>query len=278
MASDFSWSINGLAFATAFGPLFLTDATLWRPPVSVRRTSVVIPGQHGTISPGLPVYEEPKVTLVLRSRQATQTALEEAVTQAVAILTQPTITLTRVSGAVTATCVAQLESITPDDFTYAKSAKIVAVFAVPGVFLRGAVTTGTDLAFASDLTNQEITHLSGSSGPVTDAVIRITGPATSVSVTDPGTATGVSWAGTLTAGQYLYLSGKPLAARISSSNADWASGGTDVSGQVSYPASGRLQLWPVVQSATTRKVLLSATGAGRSAATKLCVRAGASFL
>lgn len=278
MASDFGWAVNGIPFETAFGPLFLTDATLWRPPVEVRRTAITIPGQHGSVSPGLPVYGEPKLPIVLRSIQASQAALEEAVNQAITILTGPNITLSRTSGTRTTSAVAQLESLTPEDFTYRKMARITAVYAIPGVFFREAAALSTDNVFSSDLVNVEIATLSASTAPIPDAVVRITGPCVNPSVTDPWTGTGISWAGTVAAGQYLFLCPRPLSARLSSSSGDWLSGGTSVVGAVSWPATGRLQLWPVVQSATTRKVLLSATGTSKTAATKLCVRAGASYL
>jgi hypothetical protein len=278
MASDFSWTVNGVPFETAFGNLFLTDATVWRPPVTVRDVSIVIPGQHGALAPGLPVYEEPTVTLTLRSRQASQAALEEAVNQATAILAAPTLTLSRVSGALATSAVAKLKSISQDDFTYARTARITAQYRVPGVFFRTAVWTSSAIVFASALTNVEMAGLSGSTGPVVDAVVRVGGPCTNPYVTDPTTGTGISYTGTVAAGQYLYLSARPLSGRLSSSDSAWASGGTDVSGLVSFPAAGRLQLWPVVQTATTRKVLISASGSGMTAATTLAVRAQGSYL
>lgn len=152
------------------------------------------------------------------------------------------------------------------------------LFAIPGTFFRAAAWTSADLAFAADLTMAELSGLSGSTAPIGDATIRVTGPATSVTVTDPTTGAGITWSGSLAAGQYLFMRPRPLSARISSLSSEWTSGGTDVSTGLDFPAAGRLQLWPVVQSATVRKVLINATGDGRTTATKLAVQAQGAYL
>lgn len=283
MTADYTWLLNGYDLDSVTGRL--GAVTLWRPPISVRRSPIIIPGQHGSLDLGLPVFEEPTLTIGVRSNGATQAALEAAVSNLVGLLAQPTLTVTRVSGGVTASAVARLTSADIDEGFQPAGAGIpgqstpVAVFALPGVFFREAAAAGADLAFTTDLTNQAVSHLAGSTAPIVDPVVRITGPATQVSVTDPGTATGISWAGTLAAGQYLFLGPKPLSGRISSTSSAWTSGGTDVSPAVSYPAAGRLQLWPVVGATIDdRRILISASGTGRTAATKLAIRAGRSFL
>lgn len=284
MSADLTWLLNGIDLDQASGRL--AAVSLWRPPLSVRRSPITIPGAHGSLDPGLPVFEEPTVTIGVSSGgHATQAALEAAVNNVVGLLAQPTLTLTRVSGGITTSAPVKLVSADLDDgFLPAAGgtpgrAVPVAVLAIPSVFLRETVSTGDELAFNTDLTNQQITHLAGSTGPIVDPIIRIQGPCAAVTVTDPGTGTGLSWAGTLAAGQYLFLCPRPLSARISSTATAWTTGGTSELANVGWPAAGRLQLWPVVAgSITDRRVLVTATGAGRTAATKLTVRAGRSFL
>lgn len=277
MATDYTWTLNGVDLDTATG--HLASATVWRPPISVRRSATVIPGRHGSIDVGLPTFEEPIVPISVRTVQTSQAALEAAVNSLVTLLTQPTLTLGRTSGGVTASARARLVSVDTDhDFLVGVTAAPVAQLAIPGVFFRGTLQTSDDFAFNADLLNQEVATLSGSTAPITDVVIRVTGPCSSVTITDPATATGLSWTGTLAAGQYLFLCPAPLSARISADPAAFTAGGTSVLSGVDWPATGRLQLWPVVQTATTRKVLLSATGTGRSAATKLAVRGRGSYL
>lgn len=136
----------------------------------------------------------------------------------------------------------------------------------------------TSYAFTSDLTNVAIHHLAGSTAPITDPIIRITGPCTNPTITDPTTGTGISWTGTVAASTYLYLHPDRLTARTSASDTAWLSGGTNVSSGIDYPAPGPLQLWPMVDSFTSRTIRLSATGTGKTAATRLTVRAARSFL
>lgn len=275
---DITWKVNGIDLDTALGAV-LTDATVVRADVTTRRTEVEIPGEHGVLSPGLPVYTAPQVLLSPKWHVTSQAQLEEKVNHARALLGQPTLTLTRVSGGLETAAAARLVSISAGDFLVGTYESILATLTVPGVFFRAAEATTPDQAFDTDLTNWEVAALSGSTGPVGDATIRITGPATSVTLTDPMSGTGLSWAGSLTAGQYLFLTGRPLTARKSTSPDAWAAGGSSELANVSFPAAGRLQLFPVVQSPTSRKVLLSAAGGGRTVGvTKIAVRGKPSYL
>lgn len=280
MSDDFTYTLNGVDLDEALGDGFLSDVTVWRSEITTRRNPVILPGEHGSVNPALPVYEEATVKIGIRVLEDTQTALEERTNHLRALFTQPTMTLGRKSGtAIDTTAKVELVSLGHEDYLVGRTDRIITVLALPKVFFRESPVVSADIAFASNLTNTEIPELSGSSGAIVDSIIRITGPATSVSVTDPGTGTGLSWAGTLAAGQFLFMRARPLMCRISSNADDWLAGGTNVIGQIDYPANGRLQLWPVVSSPTVRKVLVNGTGGGRvSGQTKLAVRAGRSFL
>lgn len=273
-----SWSINGLTVADALG-LHLLRETTWALNVTARQSPIEIPGEHGSVQVGLPTYESGTVTMSAIAVASSEAAVEAAIAQFKALCGSPSLVLTRTSGGVTATAAARLVSVAPADWAPgAWSVRIVAIFAIPGVFLRGPVWTSSDIAAMWDLSAAELTGLSTSTAPIGDAIMRITGPCTNPYVSDPSTGTGLSCIGTVVAGQYLFMSARPLSARLSSSSADWLSGGTDVSAALTYPGAGRLQLWPVVQTATTRKVQISMTGSGRTSATKLAVRGQAAYL
>jgi len=271
--------INGLTVDAALG-LKLEQDTTWKMNVSARQTLVEIAGQHGNLNLGLPVFDAGTVSMQALAMAASETAIEEAITQFTALCASPTLTLTRISGGVTTTATAKLVSISPTGWVPGASmVRIVALFALPGVFLRGDVWTSADLAAQTDVVAAELSGLSPSSAPIVDTTCRITGPCVNPYVSDPGTGTGLQWIGTVAAGQYLFMCAKPLSARLSSSAADWAAGGTDVSANLSYPGAGLLQLWPAVQAAAIRKVLVSMTASsGRTSATKLAVRGQAAFL
>lgn len=271
------WLLNGHDLADVLG-LTLTDDTTWRASTTIRRNPITIPGQHGVLSRSIPVFEEPKVTVDAWVIAASEVALQDAVDQVVALAVQSTLTLTRVSAGVSASARVDLVSIGHSGYVEDAASRIVMLFAVPGAFFRSAVWTSDDVDFAADLVNVEMPGLSGSTAPIADAVLRVTGPCTNPYFTDPTTGTGVMYVGAVAAGEYLYLCPKPVSARISTSPTAWATGGSDVSGHVTFPAAGQLQMWPVVQSATERKVLLSATGSGRTTATKIAVRGQAAYL
>lgn len=498
MSSLLTWRINGLDLDdfASFG--LIVEPSMWRAPVSTRMVSIEIPGRHGVLSPGLPVFEAPLITLSVW-RAGTQAQIEEATNALVAVLTQPTVTVTRESAGLVTSAPAKLVSIGFENFLVDTTSRATAVLRVPSVFFRGsieataevrrnliqnprgtgvvagwslnhqwagsggtvtvttegtpvtlpdgtqvpsfrrktwtvtpsagefiawqffstasnrgAVTAGTthtvqyawrksfagtvttnrfqilfydaesggtqvgttingatlnnpapgvwqqdsieftvpagathctvahvytisdpailvpgvtfdataalaevspsagkyfdggyspvlglipawtgtvnasestlstgsetSTVFTADLVNTAIHHLAGSTAPITDPIIRITGPCTNPTITDPTTGTGISWTGTVAASTYLYLHPDRLTARTSASDTAWLSGGTNVSSGIDYPAPGPLQLWPMVDSFTSRTIRLSATGTGKTAATRLTVRAARSFL
>ena len=279
--SDLQWGINGVMLPSVRGEMFSTEATVWRvPSITPDRRALVVAGQHGSLEFGSPVFSEPTVTIVARFRYRTMAELEQAVGWFNSLAMAPSVTLSRLSAGVTATAGARLVSISHDEFVWSNefvTAKVTVVYAIPRVFFSEVKTTSDDLDFSADLNNSEIASLSGSTAPVVGAVVRLTGPLTAVLVTDPLSASGISWAGTLAAGQYLFLDTADLTARISANAGDWLSGGSNVTSGLDYPAAGPLQLWPIADDTIgAQKIRLSATGAGRSAATKLAVRAGKS--
>ena len=280
--SDLAWSINGIELPSTRGELFATEATVWRTPsIAPVRRALTVAGQHGSLEFGSPVFAEPTVTLVARFRYRTLVELEQAVGWFNSLITSPTVTLTRTSGEMVMSAGARLVSVAHDDFVWSRefvTAKVTVVYAIPGVFFSEAAVASADLAFTANIFNAEVVNLSGSTAPIVGSILRVTAPATQVTVIDPLSGTGISWAGTtLTAGLYLFMDTGDLTARISANANDWLVGGTDVTSGLDYPASGPLQLWPIADATIgAQKIRLSATGSGKSAATKLAVRAGKS--
>lgn len=274
---DIGWLVNGLDLEAALGGS-VQSAGMWRPPISTQQTLVKTAGEHGSVAMGLPVYESPTLSIELLLRASSQADLEAKVAQIHAVLGAPNLTVTRIykSGPLSARAV--LATVGHSDFVFGSLTRVLVSLSIPGVFLRDAVWTSGDIAAQTDVTAAELTGLSGSTAPIGDAVLRVTGPCTNPYISDPTSGTGLQWVGTVAAGQYLFMSARPLNARLSSTSTDWASGGTDVSAALTYPAAGRLQLWPAVQDATTRKVLISMTGSGRTIATELTVRGQGAFL
>lgn len=280
MGVDYTWLLNGVDLdAATFG---LASATLWRPPISTRRTNIKIPGRHGTLGNGLPEFEEPTFTVGLATDQADQATLERAVNNLVTLLTQPELTLTRLSGATTASTKAELVSADLDaGFLYGSRSTPTAVLALPEVVFRDISDVAVVPAWTVDHPCLPLPHLAGSSGPIGDAIVRVKGPLTSIDVVDLNSRTGISWSGTLEAGRWLYLAPDLLQAWDAAASEQWTPSGVDVSGGMDWPAAGALQLWPALTGPGLdgwSQVAVSVAGAGRSSATELAIRAGRCYL
>lgn len=269
------WTLSGVDV----GRWHLRKGSSWRPPVQVRTKSLDLPDQHGTIAVGLPVFDTPQVSFRLRTDIGNQDTVESMTNELIGLLAAPGLTLGRESGGIVTSATPRLLSITDEEFIWNHSARFVALLDIPGVFLRAA---SLDAAVGVVATGQTyvLPGLGVGTAPVTDAVLRFLGPLTSVSATDPVSGTGVSWTGSLAAATYLYLHPSNMTARTSASSSDWASGGTDVSGTMSRPPTGRLQIWPrmAVLDPATRQSRLTVTGTGFTGATALTVRAQPAYL
>lgn len=275
--SDPKWTLNGYDLDTALGCVLL-DGTTWHTDNSVRDTSVIVPGAHGIVtSDYLPTFEAGHVNLELEWNVGSQSELEAKVNHVRALFMYPNLTLERSSGGVTVSARVRFQSISHSDFLAGSHVRALIVLSVPKVFFRGAIEESAAMTIGASST-LEIPHLSGSTAPIVDPVLRIAGPATFIGVYDLTTGTGITWNGSMSAGQYLFLCPSPLSARISSSPTAWYSGGIDQTSMVSWPAAGRLQLWPMVQTPTVRKVLVDAYSASGASTTKLTVRASGSYL
>lgn len=245
------WLINGVDTAR----WRLQRGNGWRTPITVRRDTIEAPGRHGNLEAWRPnVYAEPVVPLELVSVVPfdEDVALEDLTNELLGILTAPTLTLTRISGGIQASARARLVSLTPGEYFAGRLARYTAVLAVPGVFFRGPEGDSVPVALTSTPKVVDLANLTGSTGPIADAVVRVAGPLTSVTVGDDSTGTGLSWTGSLPVGQYLYLHAEQAVARRSASSTAWGpEDGTDVSGGLDYPVAGRLALQPVPTTEAT---------------------------
>lgn len=273
--ADIGWSLNGVdAYRWR-----VQHGSIWRLPVSRRRSVLTIPGHHGSIPTGAPpVYEEASASLEMLCK-GEMVDLEAATNELYGIVTTPGLVLGRYSGGLETSAPAEFVSISPGQFTPDVGAFFTVLLAVPGVFMRGASADSVPVVVTSGAT-VTIATLAGSTAPVPDATLRLEGPATSVAAVDPVNGTGLSWTGVLSAGEYLFLDAQGLTARISSTATDWTAGGTDETSGLDYPPAGPLQIQPRMEGSdpADRRCKLTITGTGFTAATELTVRAAPSYL
>lgn len=210
MSVDITWLLSGVDARR----WKIQRGSMWRPPVSVRGTSIQVPGRHGSIAPGLPVFEAPTVSLEMLL-VGDQVSLEEAQAELVGLLSAPGLVLGRSSGGVVTEGGARLLSLSPSGFAAGRSARFEVLLTVPSVFLRGAEV---DSVLAPG--TGPVPGLTGSTAPVGDALLRIQGPQNPV-VTDVVSGTGISWEGTLDDAWYLYVDLTTMQAWISQDVDAW---------------------------------------------------------
>jgi hypothetical protein len=274
MSADITWTLAGIDTRR----WLIQAGSLWRPAVAVRRSVLTVPNRHGvTRTPRPPVFEEPVVSLEMRCR-GVMSSLEATYNELQSLLTSPGLVLGRTSGGITTSSPVEFVTATPGQFIADTLADISVQLAVPGVFFRAASVDSAP----EGVTTGEVVSLPGlavSTGPVGDAVLRFRGAATSVSIVDVVSGTGISWTGALTGSQFLFLHPATATARIATAS-DWSTGGTDVSGGLSYPAPGLLQIWPrmAVADPAVRAASVTVTGAGFDGTAALTVRAQPAYL
>lgn len=268
------WSLSGIDTAR----WSIRKGSTWRAPVQVRTKNLEIPDMHGVVPIGLPVFEAPQVSLDLKCGTGSQETVESVSNELLALLSAPGLTLGRESGGVVTSAVPRLVGISLGDFIWNHSARFVALLDIPGVFFRAASVDTTPTVIVSGQT-YTLGGLGVGTAPITDSVLRVRGPLTSITVTDPVSGTGVTWTGNLLADTFLFLHPSTATARVGTAS-DWESGGTDVSGSMSRPGTGRLQIWPrmAVSDPAVRQSRLTVTGSGFSGATTLTVRAQPAYL
>lgn len=277
--------VNGVDLGSVLGSAFLVKGTAWRPNVATERSPVSVPGRHGVIGSGLPVFSEPKLPLEVYARaSASQAALEAAVNTVAALLSQPALTVTRVSGGITSTIRAELESLSHDGFVVGSGDALTATLALPDVFFAEAAQEGVPASLASGSIAAEVPHLAGSSAPIRGAVARFSGPAAACGFGSPHSGTSVWWSGlglrTLGDAELLFMRPDDLRAWITTDWMAWDGPvGEDVSAQLDYGPAGPTQLWPKVTSLSAlSSVGFVADAQGFGPSTTFQLRAGRSFL
>jgi len=269
-----SYTIDGVDLKT-YG---IQRSSSYRTPVKVTTKNLTLPGRHGAVNTGsLPVFEEPTLTFQFLMLE-NNTPLETAQSNLALLLSRPGLTVTRIADGVSASATGRLTSLTSANYEPGVALTLTAMLTIPDVFWKAAPALYLGQTLPATHT---ITTLSDSTAPITDAIIRVTGPCTAIQITDAVSGTGLTWAGSLAAGQYLYLDASKLTARRSSTSNDsvnagvWTNNsGTDVTSGIDYPPTGILQAWPNANGIVT----LDVTGSGFTSESKIAIRAAKTYL
>ncbi|SDL73045.1 hypothetical protein SAMN05421874_12820 [Nonomuraea maritima] len=174
----------------------------------------------------------------------------------------------------------------PEIWVGAARARLTVVVEVPGVYWRDE--TLSTWSGSANTVDQVVTTLAGSTAPITDALIRVTGPATNPTIRDVASGGTVALttfgANTISAGQWLVVDAQAMRAALVTTDTWELTGGTDRTGVmvVSGPGSANrwLHLTPAmaVGDPFSRAVVVSCTATSTTSASRLEIRARRSYL
>lgn len=279
--ADAEWRLNGVALSDPARGWSLQAGSVWRAPVVPRLSQVELPGRSGEVPTGPPGYvlEAPLLTFEWLVCAPSMLGLDRTLDDLYVLLASTPLRVTRVVvrdwERHETFADARLVSIAERDGARVgpgtASVRVVAQLRMPGVAFRGPITE----AALSVNGRTALVGLVGSTAPIPDAVIRVTGPATYAAVVDEATGTSITWTGNLPAGQYAYLDAGRLLLHKSGSPSAWDAPGAD-SPELDYSVAGPLRVTPRVPSYTTDRtvaVVSSLTGTGQ-----LLMRAQSAYL
>ncbi|SEU46631.1 hypothetical protein [Nonomuraea wenchangensis] len=291
-----SYTLDGVPLDHPAGCWKLKKGTQRRPLPGARAVRVSVPGRAGELPITGLDHEITSFSLVFTVTGATPTGgdggfaqLETNLEALAAMLgvRHRLMSLRYQAGAIVRVAdVTVVAASEPELRVGAARARLTAVVEVPGVYWRDE-TTATWQG-AANTADQPIATLAGSTAPVTDALIRVTGPATNITVRDVATqgAVGLLAAGanSITASERLLIDAAAMRAAIVTTDTWDLAGGTDRTGVISVFGPGSASRWihltpaMAVGDPFSRAVLISCTATGTTAASKLEVRARRSYL
>lgn len=278
-----TFAIDGAPLDHPLGYWQIESATSTGQPINVRAVNQVVPGFDGVMPVAYETLDVPPQTIVLVVNGdgvggESDVGLQRNI-NALSGLFQNAALLTKTVDGVSRTAVVRLGSLTAPEYSPDASARITAVLRLPKVYWRGP--TGDYSRVHPPLGGvNRVTTLDGSSGPVDDALILITGPITNPRVTDLNSGEWVQANFAVAAGEKLLINCATWQARRGTA-VTYAGGGSIVS-QALSASKGRaalLRLTPAMTAGNPldTRVTVSLTGTGDNADTTLGIRAQPAF-
>lgn len=290
------YTLDGVPLDHPAGCWRLKKGTQRRPLPGARAVRVTVPGRAGE----LPIvgldHELTSFSLVFSVTGATPAGADggyaqlEANLEALSALLgvrHRLMSLRYQAGAIVRVAdVTVIAASEPELWVGAARARLTAVVEVPSVYWRDETTTTWE--GSANTTGQAVTTLAGSTAPITDALIRVTGPATNITIRDVATQGAVglltSGSNSLTASERLLIDAAAMRAALVTTDTWDLVAGTDRTGVISVFGPGSASRWlhltPAVALADpfSRAVLINCTASGTTVASKLEVRARRAYL
>lgn len=198
-----------------------------------------------------------------------------------ALLTQPTLELSTVANPNRVAAVKFMASDVDTIYNSDRSTDMLFTLSLVDAAWRDKTQSTSPVVSLNSAATVNVAGLIlGGSAPVQDAIVRIRGAASAISVTDFASGSWFSYAPALPAGSYLRFESASERAYVTTS--DTWTGGTEVSGIVDFggPSGGIFELTPVGAALTpqTRSALLTVTTGTRDTNASIQVRSRTAYV
>lgn len=278
-----TYAIDGAPLDHPAGLWSIEAATSAGQPINPRAVNQVVPGFDGIMPVAYESLEAPPQVIALSvggdgSGGETDLGLQQNLNALGALFRNATL-LTKTVDGVSRTATVQLGSLSAPEYAPDATAKVTATLRLVKSYWRGPSGDYSRLHPPLGGVNR-VTTLDGSSGPVDDALILITGPIANPRVTDLASGEWVQANFTVAAGEKLLINCATWQARRGTT-VTYAGGGSIVS-QTLSASKGRAALLRLTPAMTAgdpldTRVTVSLTGTGDNADTTLGIRAQPAF-
>jgi len=224
---------------------YLLEGSSYASEISPRRVNLEVPGVHGEIPQWNDPLSSTNVVFNVRVREANPESLRQKWQYLRALMrtgNNNPVTVRRLESGQVLSAQMQLLSMSEPDF-YCAAGMVTTTIMLHNPSGRWSAINTTEQELAIPGTDQILTAAAASSGPITDALVRVRGPVSSIMVRDNTNDTGFQWqlSPTISSGQYLLVDCGSFTAWRNTTN-DWEQRGSDVSSGLRTIGNGMLSL------------------------------------
>lgn len=224
---------------------YLLEGSSYASEISPRRVNLEVPGVHGEIPQWNDPLSSTNVVFNVRVREANPESLRQKWQYLRALMrtgNNNPVTVRRLESGQVLSAQMQLLSMSEPDF-YCAAGMVTTTIMLHNPSGRWSAINTTEQELAIPGTDQILTAAAASSGPITDALVRVRGPVSSITMRDNTNDTGFQWqlSPTISSGQYLLVDCGSFTAWRNTSD-DWEQRGSDVSSGLRTTGNGMLSL------------------------------------
>lgn len=242
-----TYSLNGYVLENRTQPsgIWLLQGTEYAPGLTPRNATVEVPRRHYEIPNWISPMSAITVTLTIRLKYEDDSGLREGwnlLTGLLGMGSNNFVPMERIRSEEVSQAEAQLVSTSSPEFTCNQNrADVQIIMSIPGGAWRG---DEIDQTFSAG-ENQPVGVAEMSSLPITDMLLRVPGPLTTLGVSDVLSDTGISWGGgtiTVPSGSWLLVDPSSMRAVIVSSDTWDLDSGEPASGRLVFTGFGPLSI------------------------------------